>query len=288
MITSLQPLHAQQPDIIQSDKIVVLFEKPLRAAAEEVFDIYPKIRADLENILGWKLKFRPTIVLVSNPEKFLQLTGNSLVVAYVIPQRSLMVIDYTRTNTEPLSLGSIMKHELCHLALHNRIREAKLPRWLDEGISQWISDGIAEIIMTRKRSLLDGAVLSEKLLSIRSLSENFPEDEESLLLAYEESKSFVEFIIHEFGRDGLLSLLKHLEDGNDIEEAVQRTFSLSFDDLERRWQSHLRKRATWFTYLANNLYGFLFFFAALVTIGGFVRVLIKKKRYGREEESQDT
>ena len=288
LITSFQTLHAQQTDTIQTDEVVVLFEKPLRAAAEQALNIYPKIKADLENVFGWKLEFRPTIVLVNNRERFLQMTGNSLVVAYVIPQRSLMVIDYTRTNTEPFSLASVMKHELCHLALHDRIRETKLPRWLDEGISQWISDGIAEIMMSRKRSILDGAVLAETLFSIRSLSENFPEDEESLILAYEESKSFVEFIIHEFGRDGLLSLLKHLEDGNDIEAAVRRTFSLSFDELERRWQSHLRKKTTWFTYLAKNLYGFLFFFAALVTIGGFVRVLIKKKRYGKEEESLNT
>jgi len=287
MITSFQALHAQQTDIIQSDKIVVLFEKPLRVAAEEAFDIYPKIKADLENVFGWKLKFRPTIVLVNNRERFLQMTGNSLVVAYVIPERGLMVIDYTRTNTDPFSLGSIMKHELSHLALHNRIREGKLPRWLDEGISQWISDGIAEIITSRERSVFDGAVLSDKLFSLRSLSEDFPEDEESLLLAYEESKSFVEFIIHRFGRDGLLRVLKHLEAGNDIEEAVRKTFSLSFDQLERRWQSHLRKRTTWFTYLANNLYGFLFFFLALITIGGFIRLVIKKRRYEDDEPSLD-
>jgi hypothetical protein len=74
-------------------------------------------------------------------------------------------------------------------------------------------------------------------------------------------------------------LLKHLTDGDNIEVAVRRSFSVSFDELERRWQNKLRKRITWFTYLANNLYGILFFFAALITIGGFVRVVIKKKRY---------
>lgn len=288
LVISCQSLHAQQTDIIQSDTVVILFEKPLRVAAEEAFHIFPKIKTDLENIFNWELKFRTTIVLINDRERFQQMTGNSLIVAYVVPQKNLMVIDYTRTNTDPFSLGTIMKHELCHLALHNQIRKARLPRWLDEGISQSVSDGIAEIVTSRKRSLLDSAVLSEKLFSIRSLNDTFPGSEESLLLAYEQSKSFVDFITHEFGKDGILNLLKHLTDGDDIEVAVRKSFSVSFDELERRWQNNLRKRITWFTYLANNLYGILFFFAALITIVGFVRVVIKKKKYGKEEESLDT
>ena len=278
-IFSFQSLYAQQTGIIQSDEVVILFEKPLRVAAEEAFHIFPKIKTDLENVFGWKLKFRTTIVLINDRERFRQMTGNSLVVAYVVPQKDLMVIDYTRTNTDPFSLGIIMKHELCHLALHNQIRKGRLPRWLDEGISQSVSDGIAEIVMSRKRSLLDGAVLSGKLFSIRSLNDTFPASEDSLLLAYEQSKSFVDFISHEFGQEGILDLLKHLADGDNIEVAVRKSFSVSLDELERRWQNNLKERTTWFTYLANNLYGFLFFFAALITIGGFVRVLIKKKRY---------
>ena len=280
---SFQSLHAQQTDIIQSENVVILFEKPLRVAAEEAFHIFPKIKTELENVFGWELKFRTTIVLINNRERFRQMTGTSLVVAYAVPQKDLMVIDYTRTNTDPFSLGIIMKHELCHLALHNQIRKADLPRWLDEGISQSVSDGLAEIVMSRKRSLLDGALLSGKLFSIRSLNDTFPVSEDSLLLAYEQSKSFVDFISQEFGKDGILNLLKHLSDGEDIEVAVRKSFSLSLDELERRWQKDLRKRTTWFTYLANNLYGILFFFGALITMGGFVRVLIKKRRYDDEE-----
>ena len=280
---SFQTLHAQQTDIIQSENVVILFEKPLRVAAEEAFHIFPKIKTDLENVFGWELKFRTTIVLINNRERFRQITGTSLVVAYAVPQKDLMVIDYTRTNTDPFSLGIIMKHELCHLALHNQIRKADLPRWLDEGISQSVSDGLAEIVMSRKRSLLDGALLSGKLFSIRRLNDTFPVSEDSLLLAYEQSKSFVDFISQEFGKDGILNLLKHLSDGEDIEVAVRKSFSLSLDELERRWQKDLRKRTTWFTYLANNLYGILFFFGALITMGGFVRVLLKKRRYDDEE-----
>jgi hypothetical protein len=178
-----------------------------------------------------------------------------------------------------------MKHELCHLVLHNRVKNGRLPRWLDEGISQLASDGIAEIMISRKGSILDKAALSNKLLSMKRLSQSFPRDKESLLLSYEESKSFVEFINHEFGRERILDLLGHLREGSEIDGAVLKSFSIPFDELERRWHTHLRKKITWFTYLANNLYTILFFLAALITIAGFVRMMIKKRRYGEDEFS---
>jgi Peptidase MA superfamily len=278
-------LYAEQACIIQADKIVVVFEEPLRFVADEAVNIFPTIKSDLESSLNWTLDFRPTLVLTTNRERFEEMTGSRLVVAYAVPQKNLMVIDYTKMNTTPFSLGTIIKHELCHLLLHNRVNNGRLPKWLDEGISQLASDGIAEIMMSRKASILDKAVLSKKLLSMESLSQSFPRDQESLLLAYEESKSFVEFINHEFGREGVLALLGHLQSGSELDGAVLKSFSIPFDELERRWHTQLRKKINWFTYLANNLYTILFFLAALITIAGFVRMMIRKRRYGEDEYS---
>ncbi|MEJ2234786.1 MAG: peptidase MA family metallohydrolase [Syntrophobacterales bacterium] len=279
----VQTLHADKTKIIQTNQLSVLFEKPLRIAAKEIVDMYPTLKTELENTLEWTIAFKPTIVLVNDREKFQEMTGNSLIVAYAVSPKNLIVLDHSKMNTKPFSLGSIIKHELCHLLLHDKIRKVTLPRWLDEGVAQWASDGIAEIIMSRKGSILNEAVLSNKLLSLRRLDERFPRDEKSLLLAYEESKSLVEFINQEFGRKGLLDLLKHMEDGDEVDVAILKSCSIPLDELQRRWQTHLKKRITWFTYLASNLYGILFFLAALITVAGFVKVVIKKRRYEDED-----
>jgi hypothetical protein len=279
----VQTLHADKTKIIQTNQLSVLFEKPLRIAAKEIVDMYPTLKTELENTLEWTIAFKPTIVLVNDREKFQEMTGNSLIVAYAVSPKNLIVLDHSKMNTKPFSLGSIIKHELCHLLLHDKIRKVTLPRWLDEGVAQWASDGIAEIIMSRKGSILNEAVLSNKLFSLRRLDERFPRDEKSLLLAYEESKSLVEFINQEFGRKGLLDLLKHMEDGDEVDVAILKSCSIPLDELQRRWQTHLKKRITWFTYLASNLYGILFFLAALITVAGFVKVVIKKRRYEDED-----
>ena len=280
------PLYAEQASVIKTDDLVVVFEEPLRFVANETINIFPSIKNDLESSMNWTLDFRPTLVLTTNREKFEEITGSRIVAAYAVPQRNLMVIDYTKMNTASLSLGTIIKHELSHLLLHSRVKNGRLPRWLDEGISQMASDGIAEIMMSRKGSILDKAVLSKKLLPMEKLNQEFPRDEESLLLAYEESKSFVEFIKHEFGQGGIQDLLGNLQAGNEIEGAVLKSFSVPFAELERRWHIYLRKKITWFSYLANNLYAILFFGGALITVAGFIRMMIKKRRYGKDESAQ--
>jgi hypothetical protein len=274
--------YAEHTRVIQTDEVVVVFEQSLRGVARDVVARYPAIKAELENILNWSVDFRPTVALTVDRQQFEKITGSRFVVAYAVPHRNLLVIDYSRMDRD---LAAMMKHELCHLVLHNKIKDGELPRWLDEGVCQWVSDGIAEILMSRKGAVLETAVLSKRLIHLRALERHFPEDEKSLLLAYEESKSIVEFIDHQFGRDGILELLGYLQDGHQLDEAVVKSLSMPFAELQRRWQSHLREKITWFTYLAKNMYGLLFFLGALITIAGFVRVVLKKRRYGEDESS---
>ncbi|HJX34404.1 MAG TPA: hypothetical protein VJ373_04440, partial [Desulfatiglandales bacterium] len=134
----------------------ILYDEPLRPAAEEAIELYPFIKRDLERILLWEVSFMPTIILINDSTTFQMMAGNDLIVAYAVPYRELMVIDYARMKTEPFTLEAIMKHELCHLLLHKNIKDQNLPVWLDEGIAQWVSGGLADIIMDRY-SVLDEA-----------------------------------------------------------------------------------------------------------------------------------
>jgi len=287
-IILLQPLYAAEILVLQTSEISVVFEEPLRPAAEEVVDIYAGLKVDLEETLGWRLNFRPEVVLIQDRKTFTRMTGSDLFVAFAVPQRRLVVIDYSKMNTRPFTLGTTLKHELCHLLLHHHIRSAHLPKWLDEGIAQWVSDGIAEIIMDPKRSVLKEATLSGNYISMVGLTDRFPQEERFLLLAYEQSKSFVEYINREVGAYGIRRILEHLRDGDEVDVAILEVLSIPLDELERRWHSHLRRKTTWFTYLSTHLYGILFFLAALITIYGFVRVLIKKRRrYEDEDEEED-
>ncbi|NIO04760.1 MAG: hypothetical protein GTN74_09140 [Proteobacteria bacterium] len=277
-----QPGYGGDTSMIETDEAMVLFEEGLGEVAKDVVDLQLRLKVELEESLGWKLNVRPTILLVRDRERFERMAGSRHVVAYAIPQRNLIVIDYSKMNTRPFSLRAVLKHELCHLLLHRHIEGGNLPKWLDEGVSQWVSEGIAEIIMDEKRSALNEAILSGNYIGLDALRDRFPEERRSLILAYEESQSFVDFITSQFGRNAILDILARLKQGKSVEMAVQESLSVPLDELEGRWHRYLEKRTTWFTYLTRNLYVILFFLAALITIWGFIRVLMKKRRYPDE------
>ena len=273
------PLYAEKPFIIQTDEVTVVFEEPLRDAAVQVAEIYPEIKQDLEKIFHWSVDFQPTVVLIKERQHFQKIAGTDVMVAFAVPQKNTMVIDYSRMHTTPFTLETTLKHELCHLLLHHHIDKANLPKWLDEGVSQWASDGIAEVIMDYNRSILPQAILSGRYYRMRALADRFPRDKKPLQLAYAQSKSFVDYMGREFGKDSILGLLNSLRHGLSFDTAIAENFSISFAELEKRWLDHMRKKTTWFTYLTIHTYELLFFLGAIVIIVGFVRLMIKKRAY---------
>ena len=285
-ILQANPLLAQQRGVLRKSDVTIIYDEQLRSAVEEAAQLYPIVKEDLEDILKWKVTFNPTILLVGDKEVFYRMAGSRLIVGFAIPDSDLMAIDYSRMNTDPFTLEATIKHELCHLLLHKNIQSEFLPKWLDEGVAQWVSGGLADIIMNRG-SVLNGAILSDRYINLKALTRSFPKDERPLAIAYAESKNFVEHIIRQYGTESLLVLLGFLKDGKEIDEAILKSFSISFDELEKKWYLGLRKRITWITFIVNNIYGILFFVSALLLIYAFMRALLKKRRYNEYEEDDN-
>lgn len=267
--------------------LIVSFDDPLQNSAMEVLKMYPAIRAELLKDLGWSTDFRPEIVLVKDSATFRRHVDSDLVTALAIPQRDLIVVDYSKMNVYPFTLATTLKHELCHLELHHHIAQSTLPRWLDEGICQWVTGGFAEIMTEGNHSILREAALSNRLISFEGLAERFPHEGRDFLLAYEESRSIVEYIKSEFGVSGVRSILNNLSQNDTLENAVQRSLLISLDELEKRWRLSITEKTLWFSYISDNLYEILFLFAALITIYGFFRTLKKKREYKEEEHEEN-
>jgi len=282
-IISSKCVFAEELHVLQTPDVTILFEAQLDSAAKEVADIYPEIKATLEGIFGWDLNQRPSVRLVKDRKHFQKMTGNPLTVAFAVPRKNLIVVDYSRMNTHPFTLENTLKHEFCHLLLHHHIKRHFLPKWLDEGVCQWVSDGIGDIIMDQKRSQLNKAAFRGTFIPLGSLQKGFPPDKRSMLLAYEESKSFVAHITSRFGKEGLLRVLKHLKNGESADVAVPRALSIPLNKLEEEWLRSLRKKTTWFTHLSYYLYEILFALIALISIYAFIKVILKKRAYMTEE-----
>ena len=284
LLTLPLSLFAAPSSVMETPDLVVVYDEGLKPAAQRVLSAYPSIKQTLESTFQWPVNFRPSVVLINNQKEFQQLAGHELVVAYALPPKNVMVIDYPKMNTSPFTLQTTVKHELCHLLLHHHIKSDDLPRWLDEGICQWISDGFADILMDTGHTRLPAAILSGNYFDLAKLAHRFPHDKNGLVLAYEESKSVVEFMIRQYGSQGMRDLLGLLRQGVDIESAFEKQFAISFEKFEDQWRNHLKESISWFTYLSIHLYEILFVSAAFLTILGFIRILLRKRGYGRDGE----
>ena len=275
-----------QPLVLQNDDIIVAYETSLEGVAVEVLRLYPDLKQELEKKFAWSLDFRPQVVLVKNTQTFRRLSRSELFVAFAVPEKKLIVIDYSRMNLHPFSLRITFKHELCHLLLHRHISDQSLAKWLEEGICQWASDGIGEIFLDKNWSGLDAAIMADRVLQFRRLTKKFPRDKPSLILAYEQSKSMVNYIDRQYGKRGILDLLGLLKKGESTDAATVKSLGISTDELEKNWLSHLESTPRWLIYLADNLYGILFFMAALLTILGFIRRVMRRKVWESEREEE--
>lgn len=280
-------IYGQEKSLLRGDQVMVLYEEPWKEAAQEAVDAYSIAKRDVEQKLGWAANFTPKVVLVRDSKVFQEMVGSALFAAYAVPESKLIVIDQSRMSVSPFTIEVTLKHELCHLLLHDSLKGKDIPKWLEEGVCAWVSQGIVEIMTEQKRSLLNEALLAGRLIPLRSLSRGFPRDRESLALAYEESKSIVAYLVETHGLEGLLETLRWVRQGHPWEEAVQGALGIPLDELEQSWAESLKKRLTWFTYLINNLYEILFFVAAVLAICGAWRAFRKKKAYMKTEEEED-
>lgn len=272
--------------VLSAPGVAVYFPAPLHRVAGEILDSYPWIRAEAENVFGWDMNDPVTIVLMGRSSAFEMSAGSSSIVAYAVPGRNLMVIDYRKLQNHPFTLRSAVMHELLHLILHRHIRPGLLPRWFEEGVCQWASDGLGEII-SGGGSLLDRAVSGGDLIPFRSLERAFPADPAGMRLAYEQSKSFVTYLVGRHGRESLVEILESMKSGFDFHQAVEAALGISAGRLEGDWRASLSRPVAWARVVSRNLYGLVFGLGAVLALVGFIRVTIKKRRALREYDDDE-
>ncbi len=142
-------------------------------------------------------------------------------------------------------LRRTLRHELGHLALHERVR-VRVPLWFDEGYAalaagEWERMGGLELNLAVAR----GAVPD-----FRGLDAALRGTTEAADAAYALAMSAVLELARRNPTGGLDPLLARLSQGDDFEAAVLATTGLSATRFEDAWRRSVRTRYTLVTWLA--------------------------------------
>jgi hypothetical protein len=161
-----------------------------------------------------------------------------------------------------------------------------LPRWLDEGIAQQVSDGLSEYLPGRSQMVLGEALATDRVFPLAALAGTFPTDAFDLQLAYEQSRSIVGYMVQRYGDLFLKALISHAAAGLPVEQAFQTASGISLAEFEADWRRRQGTPLSWLGRIAGHAYGLLFFAAALATLVGYGRYRRRRRAYDAEEEEE--
>ena len=272
---------------LKTKELIVLYPSQMEGAAREIASMFPLVKQQVENFFGWSLINRPTVLVARRARTGIRDVKEDLVVGYAVPKRHLIVIYYSKTKANPKNLMVTLKHELCHLIVHEYVAGVSIPRWFDEGISQVLSGVAGEVLVGREPNV---SVLSRQVggyISFRFLRETFPSERRRLLLAYAQSREFIRYLIDEFGKDAILRILNGMKSGIPVEEAIRQATGLTLQELEVKWRRRLEKGDTWLARLSYYLYEILFGIGALLCAYAFVRQIRVRRESRRQDEAEE-
>lgn len=129
-------------------------------------------------------------------------------------------------------------HEMTHVAIDSTSEDpfGALPTWLDEGMAE-VAEGYLDPAF---QQALNTAVQSHTLLSIQSISGNFPESTDGATLAYAESASMVSYFVKSYGQAKLATLIADFRQGDTADEAFQQTVGTSTLAFQQKWEASLQ------------------------------------------------
>jgi hypothetical protein len=233
----------------------------------------PVLLAEVERGLGFTFEGDILVKLARDDAEFAELAGPKppWVVAVARPAARTLVVRLSAVGAaRATDVSGVLRHELVHLLLPQRIGGARVPLWFEEGLAQVLGGRINRA----DRDLVPTAAATGRLIPLADLARRFPEEGSRAALAYAQGESAATWLIETYG---LPDLLDRVRVRGSLEAALRQDFGTSFADVEEAWRGTLRERGWWLPLLGRYAIPLLLFIASLLVIVGF----LKARRRGR-------
>jgi hypothetical protein len=136
-----------------------------------------------------------------------------------------------------LEIAMAIPHEISHLVFYRATYPGRPPYWLNEGMAMVNQE---EYIAEREIAPLREAAEDDRLIPLEDLDDTFStNDGEQAALAYAQSRSLVEFIMSQYGRQSIGRILTAFRDGATSAEAIEEGLGITVTGLEREWLAAL-------------------------------------------------
>ncbi len=86
---------------------------------------------------------------------------------------------------------------------------------------------------------LKQAVLNDSLISVRSLASPFSAISSKSYLSYAQSLSLVQFLIDNYGQEGMSELIAVFKQGSGYDDALETVYGFDMDGLDALWRDYI-------------------------------------------------
>jgi len=176
------------------------------------------------------------IFIYPNPSALqtaLEITNARWIAGHANPAENIILVSIPSGFDQNLDIQRQIPHELTHLRLYLYLGQnySILPAWYSEGLAS-----LSELYsLPEYWQILQAAWQNNEMIPFSELCQSIPSEANRAALAYAQSDSFVRFLYDEFGKVGLQELLDAYNQGYTCEDAIQTTFNIDLETLEKDW-----------------------------------------------------
>ena len=232
---------------LQNDRFIVQMSREEAGIfGDQVIDLLSRAWDDLVPRYGFSPEMPVYVEIFDRPDDFAVRTFGLPDVADFLGVCFGKVITAnspTSQRSSPSNWKSVLWHEFCHV-ITLQMTSNRIPRWLSEGISvyeerrrdpRWGQQMSPEF----RQMILEGQLTSVSRLSSAFLN---VDSGEAMNFAYYQSSMVVEFLVEEFGFETLTSVLRDLNTGLLVNDALARR-TVEPELFDRRFALWLIARA---------------------------------------------
>jgi len=218
---------------------IVFYPPPLERMARETAILIEEASGDIARELGLESIAPIKIVIASDPKAYELLHGGAVPewgIAFADVEEQVLGINVGLVERAPRRLSGVVRHELSHLLLAQRVGGARVPTWFMEGLALMQSGewGIAD----EWRFL---AAAAGGVPYLEELEGPFPRSANRAALSYGVSYLAVRKLLHE--RPGsLVTLTAFVRDAGDFEGGFESAYGMTAYDFAGKLYVEIDRR----------------------------------------------
>lgn len=161
-------------------------------------------------------------------------------------------------------LTQVLDHEIVHILLGRAFAHRPVPRWLQEGVAQFVAREYSPETVEQLGSFASPIALNQ-------LAKGFPKGRFQAQMAYAQSADVIAFIFREYGLEALQILIKEMSSGQDFDFAMVKATGLTPEELDIAWQGETFSMPLWLRNLSID--------STLLAVIGLVILLGASRKY---------